>query len=82
MVWASDYDASWMLDEVFWAFPSRRRPQDSPRTFWSDYISWLAWICLVSLSDELEEVAGEKEVWVSLQTAVPVTQTGISGKNQ
>lgn len=36
----------------------------------------------MSLSDELEEVAGEKEVWVSLQTAVPVTQTGISGKNQ
>lgn len=32
--------------------------------------------------NELEEVAGEKEVWASLQIAVPVTQTGMSGKNQ
>lgn len=31
------------LDQVFWVYSTRRRPQDRPRTHWRDCIFWLAW---------------------------------------
>ena len=31
-----------------------------------DYVAWLAWERLGILQEELEEVPGEREVWVSL----------------
>ncbi|TWW71236.1 hypothetical protein D4764_17G0007190 [Takifugu flavidus] len=49
--------------EVFRACPSSRRPPGRPRTRWRDYVSRLAW--------ELEEVAGEREVWASLLRLLP-----------
>uniref|UniRef100_A0A3B3UK72 Ig-like domain-containing protein n=1 Tax=Poecilia latipinna TaxID=48699 RepID=A0A3B3UK72_9TELE len=53
-------------DEVFWARPTRRRPTGRPRTHWRDYVSWLAWEHLKLPLEELEEVAGEREVLASL----------------
>lgn len=35
-----------LLVEVFWAYPTERRPQGRLRTNRRDYISWLAWKCL------------------------------------
>ncbi|TWW62296.1 hypothetical protein D4764_04G0009430 [Takifugu flavidus] len=52
--------------EVFRACPSGRRPPGRPRTRWRDYVSRLAWERLGIPPDELEEVAGEREVWASL----------------
>ncbi|TWW59831.1 hypothetical protein D4764_06G0013610 [Takifugu flavidus] len=37
-----------------------------PRTRWRDYVSRLAWERLGIPPDELEEVAGDREVWASL----------------
>ncbi|TWW62342.1 hypothetical protein D4764_04G0009890 [Takifugu flavidus] len=51
-----------------------RRPPGRPRTRWRDYVSRLAWEHLGIPPDELEEVAGEREVWA----AAPVTQPRIS----
>ena len=59
--------ASWTSPgEVFQACPSRRKPWDSPRTHWRDYISWLAWEDLSIPLEELVEVTGERKVWISL----------------
>ena len=52
--------------EVFLACPTGRRPRGRPRTRWSDYVTRLAWERLGILPEELEEVSGEREVWVSL----------------
>ncbi|TWW54057.1 hypothetical protein D4764_0236820 [Takifugu flavidus] len=52
--------------EVFRACPSSRRPPGRPRTCWRDYVSRLVWERLGIPVDELEEVAGEREVWASL----------------
>ena len=41
------------------------------RTRWSDYVAWLAWERLGILLEELEEVSGEREVWVSLLRQLP-----------
>ncbi|TWW79900.1 hypothetical protein D4764_10G0009300 [Takifugu flavidus] len=57
--------------EVFRACPSGRRPPGSPRTRWRDYVSRLVWERLGIPPDELEEVAGEKEVWASLLRLLP-----------
>jgi len=43
-----------------------RRPQGRPRTRWRHYPSILAWECLRIPQEELESVAGERDVWVSL----------------
>uniref|UniRef100_A0A8C4X372 Uncharacterized protein n=1 Tax=Erpetoichthys calabaricus TaxID=27687 RepID=A0A8C4X372_ERPCA len=51
--------------EVFRARPTGRRPRGRPWTRWRDYVSWLAWERLGILPEELEEVAGEREVWIS-----------------
>ncbi|KAK0156417.1 Craniofacial development protein 2 [Merluccius polli] len=52
--------------EVFRARPTGRRPRGRPRTRWRDYVSRLAWECLGIPQEELDEVAGEREVWASL----------------
>ncbi|TWW60082.1 Cyclin-dependent kinase 7 [Takifugu flavidus] len=57
--------------EVFRACPSGRRPTGRPRTRWRDYVSRLAWERLGIPPDELEEVAGEREVWASLLRLLP-----------
>ncbi|TWW73387.1 hypothetical protein D4764_15G0007810 [Takifugu flavidus] len=57
--------------EVFRACPSGRRPPGRPRTRWRDYVSRLAWERLGIPPDELEEVAGEMEVWASLLRLLP-----------
>ncbi|TWW57297.1 hypothetical protein D4764_07G0000160 [Takifugu flavidus] len=57
--------------EVFGACPSGRRPPGRPRTRWRDYVSQLVWERLGIPPDELEEVAGEREVWASLLRLLP-----------
>ncbi|TWW57668.1 hypothetical protein D4764_07G0003870 [Takifugu flavidus] len=67
-----DRDAPWTPPcEVFRACPSGRRPPGRPRTRWRDYVSRLAWERLGIPPDELEEVAGEREVWASLLRLLP-----------
>ena len=53
--------------EVFRARPTGRRP----RTRWRDYVSRLAWERLGVPLEELDEVAGEREVWASLLRLLP-----------
>ncbi|TWW54384.1 hypothetical protein D4764_0180610 [Takifugu flavidus] len=48
-----------------------RRPLGRPRTHWRDYVSRLVWERLGIPPDELEEVAGEREVWASLLRLLP-----------
>ncbi|TWW54923.1 hypothetical protein D4764_0190400 [Takifugu flavidus] len=50
---------------------SSARPPGRPRTRWRDYVSRLAWERLGIPPDELEEVAGEREVWASLLRLLP-----------
>ncbi|TWW77426.1 hypothetical protein D4764_12G0008160 [Takifugu flavidus] len=57
--------------EVFGACPSGRRPPGRPRTRWRDFVSRLVWERLGIPPDELEEVAGEREVWASLLRLLP-----------
>ncbi|KAK0134201.1 hypothetical protein N1851_030244 [Merluccius polli] len=57
--------------EVFRARPTGRRPRGRPRTHWRDYVSRLAWECLGIPREELDEVAGEREVWASLLRLLP-----------
>uniref|UniRef100_A0A3P9PV83 Reverse transcriptase domain-containing protein n=1 Tax=Poecilia reticulata TaxID=8081 RepID=A0A3P9PV83_POERE len=57
--------------EVFRARPTGRRPRGRPRTRWRDYVSRLAWERLGIPPEELEEVAGEREVWASLLKLLP-----------
>ena len=54
------------LLEVFLARPTGRRPQGRPMARWRDCISKLVWECIGIPQNELENVAGEREVWVSL----------------
>ncbi|CAG5932579.1 unnamed protein product [Menidia menidia] len=57
--------------EVFRARPTGRRPRGRPRTRWRDYVSRLAWERLGIPPEELAEVAGEREVWISLLRLLP-----------
>uniref|UniRef100_A0A3B3HQU3 Reverse transcriptase domain-containing protein n=1 Tax=Oryzias latipes TaxID=8090 RepID=A0A3B3HQU3_ORYLA len=57
--------------EVFRACPTGRRPRGRPRTRWRDYVSRLAWERLGVPPEELEEVAGVREVWASLLSLLP-----------
>ncbi|TWW76516.1 hypothetical protein D4764_13G0011780 [Takifugu flavidus] len=57
--------------EVFRACPSGKRPPGRPKTRWRDYVSRLAWERLGIPPDELEVVAGEREVWASLLRLLP-----------
>ncbi|TKS64956.1 LINE-1 reverse transcriptase -like protein [Collichthys lucidus] len=57
--------------ETFWARPSGRRPRGRPRTRWRDYVSRLAWERLGVPLGELDEVAGEREVWATLLKLLP-----------
>jgi len=52
--------------EVFRARPTGRRPRVRPRTRWRDYVSRLVWDRLGVPPEELEEVAVDRDVWVSL----------------
>ncbi|TWW76581.1 hypothetical protein D4764_13G0012430 [Takifugu flavidus] len=56
---------------VFRVCPSGRRPPGRPRTRWRDYVFRPAWERLGIPPDELEEVAGEREVWASLLRLLP-----------
>jgi len=49
--------------EVSRARLTGRRPRGRPRTRWRDYISHLAWEHLGVPQEELESVAGERDVW-------------------
>ncbi|KAK0132400.1 Craniofacial development protein 2 [Merluccius polli] len=51
---------------------SHWRPRGRPRTRWRDYVSWLAWERLGIPQEELDEVAGEREVWASLLRLLPL----------
>ncbi|KAK0133573.1 putative uncharacterized transposon-derived protein F52C9.6 [Merluccius polli] len=51
--------------EVFRARPTCRRLRGRPRTCWRDYVSRLAWERLGIPQEELDEVAGKREVWAS-----------------
>ena len=57
--------------EVFRARPTGRRPRGRPRTRWRDYVSRLAWERLGIPQEELDEVAGEREIWASLLRLLP-----------
>ncbi|KAK3518331.1 hypothetical protein QTP86_003614 [Hemibagrus guttatus] len=57
--------------EVFWAFPTGKRPWGRPRTRWRDYVYRLAWERLRIPPEDLEEVSGEREVWASLLRLLP-----------
>jgi len=57
--------------EVLQASPTGRRARGRPRTRWRDYISQLAWERLGILQNELVNVAGERDVWVSLLGLLP-----------
>ena len=57
--------------EVFRACPTGRRPRGRPRMRWRDYMSRLSWERLGVLPEELVDVAGEREVWVSLLGLLP-----------
>jgi len=46
--------------------PTEKRSWVRTRTLWRDYISHLAWECLRIPQEELESVARERDVWVSL----------------
>ncbi|TWW60988.1 hypothetical protein D4764_05G0010780 [Takifugu flavidus] len=48
-----------------------RRPLGRPRTRWRDYVSQLVWEHLGISPDVLEELAREREVWVSLLRLLP-----------
>jgi len=62
--------------EVFRARPTGRRPRGRPRTRWRDYVSGLAWERLGVPPEELEEVAGDRDVWVSLLKLLPPRPPG------
>ena len=47
------------------------KPRGRPRTRWRDYVSRLAWERLGIPQEELDEVAGEREVWASLLRLLP-----------
>ena len=67
---------------MFLACPARRRPRGRPRTHWSDYVAQLTWERLGILPEELEEVSGEREVWVSLLRQLPARPgTGLADEN-
>jgi len=51
--------------------PTGRRPRSIPRTHLRDYISLLAWECLGIPQEELESVAGERDIWVCLLNLSP-----------
>jgi len=66
--------------EVFQSRPTGRRSRGRLRTHWRDYISQLAWECLGIPQNELESVAAEREVWVSLLGLLPLKPNpGLSG---
>ena len=56
---------------VFRACPTGKRPRGRPRTRWRDYVSRLVWERLGVPPEELEEVAGERDVWTSLLRLLP-----------
>ncbi|TWW71235.1 hypothetical protein D4764_17G0007180 [Takifugu flavidus] len=57
--------------EVFRAYPSGKRSPGRPRRRWRDYVSQLVWERMGFPLDELEEVAGEREVWAYVLRLLP-----------
>ena len=65
--------------EVFRPRPTGRRPPGRPRTRWRDCVSRLAWERLGIPLEELDENAGEREVWASrCRLLPPATRPRIS----
>ncbi|TWW80691.1 hypothetical protein D4764_01G0005060 [Takifugu flavidus] len=57
-----------------WVMTERTRSRETPgktQDTWKDYVTRLAWERLGIPLDELEEVAGEREVWASLLRLLP-----------
>lgn len=54
------------LGEVSWTCPTGRTPWGRSKTPWRDYVFWLAWKHFGIPLEELEAVAGEREVRASL----------------
>lgn len=64
------------LGKVFQACGTGRRPWGRPRTHSGDYISWLAWKCLIDLPDEQ---GGQRGDFLLREfSAAPMNQTWIS----
>ncbi|XP_018538853.1 uncharacterized protein LOC108887791 [Lates calcarifer] len=57
--------------EIFQAHPTGKRPWGRPRTSWRDYVSLLAWERFRNPQEELENVAGERDVWNALLSLLP-----------
>ena len=70
MARASISDAPWTPSLGGVPGPTGRRPHGRPRTRWSDYVTRLAWEQLRILP-ELEEMSGERKVWMSLLRQLP-----------
>lgn len=60
-----------VYNEVLQACPTRRRPRRRPGSCCRDYVFRLAWDYLGIPPDELSQVAGDREVWVSLLRPLP-----------
>ncbi|TWW55861.1 hypothetical protein D4764_09G0009110 [Takifugu flavidus] len=63
--------SSAILEELGVELLLLRVERSQMRTRWRDYVSRLAWERLGIPPDELEEVAGEREVWASLLRLLP-----------
>ena len=61
--------------EVIRARPISRKSPGQLRISWRDYVSRLAWEHLGILPEDLDEVAGEREVWA----AAPASQPRMDG---
>ena len=60
-----------LLLAVFLAWPPGKRPKGKPRSRWRDYISHLAWERLGIPQEQLESVAGDRDVWITLLSLPP-----------
>ena len=67
---------SWTLGHdrknPWWARPTGRRPPETPRTRWRDYISRLPWELRWIHPKGLDEIADEREVWAFLFRLLPL----------
>jgi len=57
-----------MVLKALRACPPGKRPGGRARGRYKDYMAYLAWECLGMAQEELESIAGERDVWVSSWT--------------
>lgn len=60
-----------LLLAVFLVWPTWKRPKGRPRSHWRYYICDLAWECLGIPQEQLESVAGDRDVWITLLSLPP-----------